>query len=179
MSVPSWFEDPELWNMVIIADVVFRETDVQVTGSPITNKWDIQKSGTADGAPSKDQGYQPWQPSLQVSIWNQELYEAYVDLLRIAQPRPGKTGSKPIIVVSHPRFQIHGIEKFRLEKLHPLKKVDSYREMMQVDLLQYFPEPKPIPPPATPAEPQPNYGRRGELGLELEQFKPSKTTVKP
>jgi hypothetical protein len=148
MGVPFWQEDTNAWDRVEIGGVEFAETQVDVEGD-FGNDWDVKKSPGADGAPATNKGYEPCRPKLTWLLYLWDHFDAYVELLAKVQPRPGKT-APPEIEVVHPQLQLVGKVKFRIVKIHTLKKVGPQMMQAQFDLLEYFPTPKPIPPKPAP-----------------------------
>jgi len=136
------------------------ETNVDVEGQ-ITNDWDIQKSQGADGARTKDNGYQPTKISLSWLLWKPEHWTAHESFMQSAKPRPGKD-PKPIIMVVHPQLQALSLVMFRLATLHVpvFKAVDQWEA--KLELIEYFADPKPVVAPEAPsAGPDPNPPPRG------------------
>jgi hypothetical protein len=172
MSVPSWIEDPDLWDEIYVGDAYFNETNVDVEGTPFGNELEVKKGNGADGATNKDKGYVPWKPKLSILIYSQEHWVQYDVLLQLYQPKPGKTGS-PVVRITHPIFDLYKKNRFKIEKLHPIRHIGEGKWIAAFDLLEHFDAPKPQPKPKPNGDQQPAGSRRERLGLEYELNKPS------
>lgn len=168
-------EDWDSWDRVTIQGVLFDETVVDIDGD-LGNDFDVKKAPGADGAPSIDKGYSPCQPKLTWTLWTDEHRAAYRKLLALVQPKPGKQ-APPIITVVHPQMTLHKKEKFKIAKLHFLKKVGPQMQQAQFDLIEYFPTPKAIAKPSTTSDTGSLRDKNGNPTLtELrETNKPSKS----
>jgi hypothetical protein len=173
MGVPFWYDDPDAWDRIEIAGFEFADTDVDVDGD-LGNDFDVQKAAGADGAPATNKGYDPCKPKVSFALYTKEHFETYQALLAKVQPKPGKT-PPPVVDVIHPKLQLVKKQKFKITKLHLPKKNGIGILVAAFDLLEYFPDPKPVPKPAdTSAKDDFNTGRRAFLEPEAET-RPSKT----
>lgn len=172
-GVPSWIEDPDLWDEIYIGDAYFDETNVDIEGTPFGNEFDVKKSKGSDGASITDQGYRPWQPKVSVLLWTQFHWEQYQVLLALYQPQPGKKGTK-VVRFQHPIFDLYKKNRFKIEFIYPLKHQGAGKWLMQLDIVEYFEVPKPKPKPKPNGdEAAPEGSRRERIGLEYELNKPS------
>ena len=157
MSVVSPYEDAAAWDAVQI--VVSRngksnvyswaELPVDFDGD-VTNEWDVKKAKGADGAKATDNGYTPSQFSMRWLLHKPEHFKVYEAFVADAKPRPGKE-PKPTLVIVHPLLQMYNLTICNLEKIHFLeaKAVDQWEA--RIDLVEWFPAPKPVKKDATPA----------------------------
>ena len=169
MPLPYWDDDPALWNTLYIDEWVWRDTAVDFDGD-MGHDWDVQKAPGADGAPATNKGYEPCKPKLTWTLYTREHWGMYQEMLGVAQPKPGKTA--PIVVeVSHPLISVHRKVKFRIARVHLLKRMGKGMRQASLDLLEYFAAPKPVPqPPAQRPE--------REQALETRVIEtPSKTLI--
>ena len=185
MPVPFWGDDPDAWNRLGIGstvEFVFDKTSVTIEGD-LGNDWDVKKSPGADGAKATNRGYDPCRPKVVWTLYTAEHFATYQALLEDVQPRPSKQA--PVVIeVSHPDLDLHKKRRFRIAKIHLLKKLGPEQKQAQFDLIEYFPEPKKIPKKASTSaedEERDSEIRRRNQGrhLELEEYRPSKTSLKP
>src|SRR5689334_1491550 len=107
MGVPSWLDpedggDVDAWDRLEIGGVVFEDTVVEIEGT-IENEWDVAKAAGNDGAPAKNKGYAVMRPKVTWTLYNEDHFELYQQLLANIQPKPGKK-SAPIVEVVHPQL---------------------------------------------------------------------------
>jgi hypothetical protein len=145
MAVGSWIESPGEWDRLIIDDFAFDETEVNVDGD-FGNDWDVKKAPGADGAPATNKGYEPCKPKITWVLWLEVHWETYQELLDKVQPRPGKT-PPAVITVFHPQLAIVKKSKFKIAKVHTLKKVGPQQLEACFELIEHFDAPKPVPSP--------------------------------
>lgn len=155
MGVPFWLEDTNAWDRVAIDGFEFAETQVSVDGD-FGNDFDVKKSPGADGAPATNKGYDPAKPKLTWLLYSWDHYLEYEALLKKLAPRPGKTQGAEFVEIVHPQLQLVGKSKFRIARIHMLKKVGPQMMEAQFDLLEWFATPKPIPKPKPPKLPADN-----------------------
>lgn len=145
--IPSWNEDTGAWDSIIINGYKFEETLVEVDGD-FGNDFDVKKAPGADGATLTNKGVEPIKPTVKWLIYDDGMWELYQQMLAQVYPYPGKT-PLPLLEVIHPQLQLLKKAKFRLVRVHTLKKTGPQIMQAQFDLLEYFAEPKKIPAPST------------------------------
>lgn len=149
--MPWFLEDEESyvdqdwteWDRVKINEFLFDQLKVDVDGD-LGNDWDVQKSPGADGAPANNKGYDPIKPKLTWELRTPNHWSTYKKLLASVQPKPGKK-APVIITVVHPQLVLLKKEKFKIAKIHTLKKSGLQLMTAQFDLLEHFDKPKKIP----------------------------------
>jgi hypothetical protein len=175
-SVPFWDDGAsgvDAWDRLEINSLVFEKTNVEVDGD-FGNEWDVKKSPGADGAPATNKGYEPCKPKVSWLLWTIEHFDTYAALLDKVQSKPGK--APPVVLeVIHPQLQLVKKSRFRIAKIHLLKKVGPQQMQACFELLEYFDSPKPIPKPDANVRPPDDKRERAVYDID---FKPSKT-VKP
>lgn len=167
MAVPFWADDPDSWSRLEINGFVFEGLPVDVDGD-FGNDFDVKKAPGADGATLTNKGVEPIKPSVRWTLYTAEHFAVYQEMIDKVYPHPGKT-PLPLLEVIHPQLLILKKSKFRLVRVHTLKKVGPQQKEARFDLLEYFAAPKPVKPPAPPV---PTRTREVAI-IEFETSKPS------
>lgn len=174
MAVPFPTTDPELWDILRIADWTWSETNVDIDGD-FGNELDVQKAAGSDGAPARDKGYEPCKPSVTWTLYTEEHFTQYEGFLLTSQPKPGKTGAQ-VVVVSHPLLQLYKKERFTVAKIHLLKHQGKGMWQGRVDLVEWFPAPKAKKTDVPDAAAE---KRAREASEVLQQYNPAFDRTKP
>lgn len=140
MPVPFPTTDPELWDILRIADWTWDATSVTVEGD-FGNELDVQKAPGSDGAPARDKGYDPCKLQVTWTLYTESHFIQYEGFLATNQPKPGKTGAQ-VVVISYPLLQMYKKERFTISKIHLLKFLGKGMWQGRVDAVEWFPAPK-------------------------------------
>jgi hypothetical protein len=94
-----------------------------------------------DGAWETYKGYQPAKPKVTWTLWNDEHFQLYQDLLSVLRPKPGRT-RPPMVTVEHPLLAMHQLVTFNLAGISlPAAKGKGMFEA-SLSLIEWFQAPK-------------------------------------
>ena len=114
MSVPFWADSPEAWDQVVIAgDPLPGRATVK---AKVGRKLDIRNVRGADGARTRDGGYDPAKITIEVEVWTAEQLAALQPRLEQIHPRRYGTARSPVDI-AHPSLTMLGIASCYVESI--------------------------------------------------------------
>jgi len=154
MTEPSWVSAASVYDTLFIsiergARYKWLETLVTIEGSLPASRFDVKEAQGTDGASIRYKGLSAARPTLSWQLWTLEHEIEWLDFLKAALPRPGKTA--PVVITAiHPELDMFGLTKFWLEE--PLVPKFPIKGICEVGLklLQWSAKPKEIAPAKKP-----------------------------
>lgn len=112
---PSPFAQPDLWDSLTLAGVMFLGT-VKVSGDPVGVDLDVTKSSGRDGSRVRDKGAKPAKVKLTLALWDEITWTLWDALLPVIDPRR-QVGRRTPVDVAHPALSQRGIGKLYIEAI--------------------------------------------------------------
>lgn len=133
------------WDALVVGVpglIEWKFSDVPVTVSAeLAINWDVQTGPWMDGAWELYKGYQPAKPKVSWTLWNEEHFQLYQDLLSVLRPKPGRT-RPPIIKVEHPLLAMHQLVTFNLAGVSVPQAKGKGMFEASLSLIEWFQSPK-------------------------------------
>jgi len=114
-ATPSPFAQPDLWDTLSIAGVLFLGI-VKVSGDPVGVDLDVTKSSGRDGSRVRDKGVKPAKVKLTIRIWDEETWVSWDALLPVIDPRR-QVGRRTPVDAAHPSLSQRGISRLYIEAI--------------------------------------------------------------
>lgn len=136
-ATPSPFAQPDLWDSLTLAGVMFLGT-VKVSGDPVGVDLDVTKSSGRDGSRVRDKGAKPAKVKLTLVLWDEVTWTSWDALLPVIDPRR-QVGRRTPVDVSHPALSQRGIGKLYIEAIAFPDVQDSGRVEVVVQAYEFMP----------------------------------------
>lgn len=139
MTVPSPFEQPGVWDTLVIGGVPFRGT-FEFGGDLLKRRLDHRKASGRDGARIRDKGYDLAEIDLALKVYTQEHWDDLQALIALLFPRSGEATRRNAHDCAHPSLALAGITQVYASKMGALRQTSPTLWEVTINLVEYRPE---------------------------------------
>lgn len=172
-STPSPFAQPDLWDALGIAGVLFLGI-VKVSGEPIGVDLDVRKHAGADGGTIRDKGFKLAKVKITLRIWDEETWVSFDGLLPAIDPRR-QAGRRTPVDIDHPSLAQRGVWKVYVESIGLPDVKDDGSVEVAINALEFHPPSGANVARTARASASPDIGANRTAFTGLEQAPPSAT----
>ena len=151
MAIPSWQQAPSAWDRVKLG-LDWLPGPCNVTISGYVTGLDIRKAPKTDRAALVDQGDEPVQGTIELTIGFESYTSPYGTpsqqweswLTIFEKIRPKKGSKNQALAISHPQFQMAGITQVYIKSISGLKGNGPGVRRISIDVVELAPILKPV-----------------------------------
>jgi hypothetical protein len=143
MAMPFWYDPPAAdgrtaWDVLILGGG--KVPGIARVEARLGRRLDMKKAKGAHGASLTDEGYDPAQITITITIWERE----HLDALRnfVAKLRPKSTADPAAVDVVHPQLQFLGITSIFIKEISAPRPVGQGLYDVVFQAIEYMPLPK-------------------------------------
>lgn len=154
-SVPYPYDDPYVWNRVVLGPHALPGRAVFPDGVELARDFDDKKAKGKSGKTSKDEGYDPKPISFELHIRTREEHEAWERIYPRISPRREGATNEPYEILNAYTFEA-GVETVTIRSIKPGKWSTDGKRIIKFVVKEWSPTPKKVkagtgtPKPATP-----------------------------
>lgn len=142
-AVPYPYEDPYVWNTLILGSYVLPGRAECVNGVPLSRKKDTKKASGKSGATQTDKGYEPEPFDFNLHIINKAQHDEWERIYPLISPRREAAASEPFEALNAYVFEA-GITNVTILNITPGKWSTQGKRIIKIRLQEWFAEAKTV-----------------------------------
>lgn len=135
VSTPSPYAQPDLWDTVILAGVIFLGLAV-VGGDALGVDLDVTKSSGRDGSRVRDKGVKPGKVKITLRFWDEVTWVSWDALLPVIDPRR-QVGRRTPVDVSYPALTQRNVTRVYIETIGLVEWKDDGTGSVVVNAIEF------------------------------------------